>query len=113
MSSLWFSVRRYRITASNFGHILSRKVNTPPDSLVLRLIQPKNFSTAATRYGIENEQLALKEYIAYQHSHGHPDLAVSPSGFLINKDYHPCLGATPDGAVYDPSNTQQPFGFFN
>ena len=62
MSSFWFSVRRYRITASNFGYILSRKVNTPPDSLVLRLIQPNNISTAATRYGIENEQLALKEY---------------------------------------------------
>ena len=35
---------------------------------------------------------------------------MSPSVFLINKGY-PCLGATPDGAVYDPSYTQQPFGF--
>jgi len=39
MSSLWFSVRRFRITASNFGAVLSRRPNTPPDSLVLCIIQ--------------------------------------------------------------------------
>lgn len=84
LSSLWFSVRRYRITASMFGAVLSRRPETPPDSLVLRLIQPRSFSTAATRYGIENEQTALKEYITFQQAHGHPDLAVSASGFIIN-----------------------------
>lgn len=40
-SSLWFSVRRYKITASIFGVILSRKESTPPDNLVLRILQPK------------------------------------------------------------------------
>ena len=109
-SSLWFSVRRYRVTASLFGMILTRRVDTPPDSLVLRIIQPKNFSTPATQYGIENEQVALKEYVAYQQAHGHPDLTVSPSGFLVSAT-HPFLGASPDGAVYDPSDAHQPFGF--
>ena len=51
-SSLWYSVRRYRITSSIFGSILSRRDSTPPDSLVLRIIQPRSFSTAATTYGI-------------------------------------------------------------
>ena len=110
LSSLWFSVRQYRITSSLFGNILTRRATTPPDSLVLHIIQSKSFSTAATRYGIENEQVALKEYLAYQQSHGHPELAVSASGFLINPAY-PFLGASPDGAVYDPSSAQQPFGF--
>ena len=64
---LWFSVRRYRITASLFGAVLSRKPNTPPDNLVLRIIQPKHFSTPATRYvqymyGIKKEEYAVKEY---------------------------------------------------
>lgn len=49
-------------------------------------------------------------YIAYQRTNGHGDITVSPSGFYIHPDY-PYLGATPDGAVYDPSNLQQPFGF--
>ena len=35
---------------------------------------------------------------------------VSPSGFLINPLYS-FLGASPDGAVYDPSNADEPFGF--
>ena len=110
LSTLWFSVRRFRITASMFGSVLSRRKDTPPDSLVLRIIQPKQFSTAATKYGIENEKVALEHYVTYQHNNGHPDLFVSESGFLINSDY--CfLGASPDGAVHDPADSKKPFGF--
>ena len=110
LSTHWFSVRRYRITASMFGAVLSRRNDIPPDILVLRLIQPKKFSTVATRYGIQTEQAAMKEYVAYQHTHGHPSLVVRPSGFMINTNYS-FLGASPDGAVYDPVISQQPSGF--
>ena len=55
MCPLWFSLRRFRITASNFGAVLSRQPDTPPDSLVLRIIQPRNFTTAAIKHGIDNE----------------------------------------------------------
>ena len=79
-------------------------------SLVLHIIQPKSFSTRATMYGIEKEQIAMSEYITYQHSRGHPDISVSPSGFLVSTT-HPFLGASPDGAMFDPSNILQPFGF--
>ena len=41
-SDLWFSVRRYRITASLFGHVISQRPDTPPDNLVLRIIQAKS-----------------------------------------------------------------------
>ena len=100
----------YRITSSIFGSILSRRDSTPPDSIVLRIIQPRSFSTAATTYGIEKEAVAVKEYVSHQHSYGHPDLTVSPSGFIFSVT-HSFLGASPDGAVYDPSNMSQPFGF--
>ncbi len=56
-SPLWFSVRRFRLTASLFG---------PPDNLVLRIIQPRTFSTPATAYGLTNEKIAIQEYISYQ-----------------------------------------------
>ena len=72
-SLLWYSVRRYRITSFIFSSILSRRDSTPPDSLVLRIIQPRGFSTAATTYGIEKEAVAVKEYVSHQHSYGHPD----------------------------------------
>ena len=80
---LWFSVRRDRITASIFGAVLSRKPDTPPDCLVLSIIQSKSFSTPATEYGIEKEESAVKEYISHQHNHGHHDLMVTASGVMI------------------------------
>ena len=83
MSSLWFSTRRFRIASSLFGDVLSWRHDTPPDSLVLRIIQPKIFSTSATRYGIKNEGRAVKQYIAHQHSHGHPELLTTPSVWRI------------------------------
>lgn len=109
-SPLWYHVRRYRITASLFGTVLQRKPDTPPDNLVLRILQPKQFTSASTDWGIVHESVAMEEYTKYQHSHGHADLTVTPCGFHISKSY-PFLGASPDGAVYDPSSTNQPFGF--
>ena len=98
-SSLWFSVRCYRVTSSLFGAVLQRREDTPPDSLVLRILQEKHFSSPATKWGRQKESNACKEYVAYQHTHGHRDLVVTPSGFLTSES-EPFLGASPDGAVY-------------
>ena len=110
LSPLWHSERRFRITASYFGSVLLRKESTPPDNLVISLLQLKKFTTAATQYGINTESTAIAAYTLYQHEHGHPDLTVSPSGFIVCST-HPFLGASPDGAVYDPSSIRHPFGF--
>ena len=109
-SALWYEVRRYRLTASMFGTILHRKPDTPPDSLVLRILQPKQFTSPATEWGKTHELTAISKYVQFQHDHGHPSLTVTASGIHISlKD--PYLGASPDGSVYDPSTTSQPFGF--
>ena len=47
-SSLWFSARRYRITASHFGEILHCRKDTLPDRLVLSILKPSKLSTPAT-----------------------------------------------------------------
>ena len=109
-SSLWFSARRYRITASHFGEILHRRRDTPPDRLVLSILKPRKFSTPATTWGTEHEAMAIQAYIHHQHSCGRSDLTVGPCGFFVSEQ-HPFLGATPDGTVYDPTNPEQPFGF--
>ena len=49
-SPQWYGVRRYHLAASRFGEVLHR-ADTPPDSLVLCIIEPKQFSTAATDGG--------------------------------------------------------------
>ena len=110
MSSTWFNVRRYRLTASNFGAVISRKPDTPPDKLVLQILRPTNFTSPAIQYGIQHEKLAVDAYVDYQQHNGHPDILVTQSGFIVNPLY-PFLGASPDGTVYDPSNEEDPFGF--
>ena len=59
-SEMWHSIRRYRITASRFGDILHRKPTTPPDVLVLSILQPRTFSCDATNWGIQNESTAIE-----------------------------------------------------
>ena len=102
-SALWYSVRRYGLTALHFGEIYRRRPTTLPQSLVLRILEPRKFFSEATDYGTRNEERALKKYLSYQHSKGHSSLYYSKSGFVISEDY-PFLGASPDAVVHDPSS---------
>lgn len=106
LSSLWFSVRRYRITASYFGVIYRRLPTTPPHSLVLQILGSKPFTSVATDWGKKSEPVALKLYVQHQHSNGHDGLYACSSGFVISED-HPFLGASPDAAVHDPTEADQ------
>ena len=109
-SGLWFDVRRYRLTSSKFGSIIHRQASTPPDSLVLSILQPKQIKSLAVDWGVKQEASAIEQYITHQRALGHADLTVAPCGFFISQS-HPYLGASPDGAVYDPTNVDKPFGF--
>lgn len=104
--SSWYEARHYCLTASTFRTVLHRKPDTPPDNLVLKILQPKQFTSPATEWGKTHESIAITN----QHSHGHLSLTVTPVGFHISLT-HPYLGALPDGAVYDPSTASEPFGF--
>ena len=106
----WCRARRFRLTSSLFGAVLCRKDSTPPDSLVMRIIQPRNIKSAALEWGVQHETIAIAEYMKYQHQNGHDGLVVAKSGFLVSHS-HPFLGASPDGAVYDPTELTQPYGF--
>ena len=103
---LWHSVRQYRIFASHFGAIYRRLPTTPPQSLVLQILHPKRFSSAATDWGMSHEDIALKQYCDQQHQSGHHGLYYCKSGFVISKD-HPYLGASPDAVVNDPTSEHQ------
>ena len=60
LSPQWFAAHCFRLTASMFGSVVTRKPNTPPNNLVLRIIQPKGFSSEATKHGIDSESVAIK-----------------------------------------------------
>lgn len=93
-----------------FGEVMRLKDSTHPDILVMRIIQDKHFTSVATEWGRKNESLAIRKYQEHCLSNGHIDLIVCPCGFFVSPKY-PFLGATPDGAVYDPSSTREPYGF--
>ena len=109
-TQLWFNVWRYQFTALCFGDVYHRKPSTPPDSLVLRIINKKSFTSAATEWGIANELAAVNAYVQFMKSHGH-DVVVCSSVFFIWPS-HLFLGASPDGAAYDPTSTFQCYDFF-
>ena len=50
-----------------FGEVFRRRVDTPPDALVLRIIEPKQFVSPSTEYGKRMESTALEntEMIQY------------------------------------------------
>lgn len=109
-SSLWFKVRRHRLTASVFGEVMHRKSSTLPDRLVLKVLESKHVTNAAMEWRIKNEPIAIQKYGETQLARGHYGLTALPSRFIISDSY-PFLGATPDGSVYDPPCYEQPYGF--
>ena len=108
-SSEWYSVRRYRLTASHFGEIFHRKADTPPNALVVRLLEPRPFTSPAMEWGVNHETEAIQAYIQHQQHSGHHGLTVCGVSFHVSQR-HPFIGASPDGGVYDPSS-DQPYGF--
>ena len=101
-----FQMQRFRITASHFGEIHRRKDSTKADSLVLRLGADgslrKDRARAPMAWGRSNESLALEQYKQTKLASGHEHIVVTQSGLWISLE-HPFLGASPDAAVYDPS----------
>lgn len=80
-SALWYSARRYRLTASYFGAVRQRRPSTPHHSLVLQILGTSTFTSPATEWGKANERKALQLYEEKQHESGRKDLCACPSGF--------------------------------
>lgn len=92
----WFEARKNKLTASNFGLIVKRKKVT--DKFLQTILHPKEFTSAATSYGKNNEKKAIQRYIKKTGNHVHE------CGFVINWRI-PFIGATPDGKVCEDGTT--------
>ncbi|KAI4818417.1 hypothetical protein KUCAC02_011758, partial [Chaenocephalus aceratus] len=60
-------------------------------------LTPEQFSTEATRWGLQNEDTAKKSYLVAMQDH-HEDINVAASGLILSPEL-PWIGASPDGVV--------------
>lgn len=88
----WFSERRKRLTASNFGKISKLKATTNKNKVAHDLIVKTFFGNQSTKYGIENEQHAINDLATTL------EADIVESGLFIHPEYQ-FLAATPDGLI--------------
>ena len=89
-SQEWIDQRKKKLTASNFAKVVKRKKDVN-EKFLKSIFDPKQFTSAATSYGIANEVKTKEKYTdKYTSMHLHDcGLVVNPSFYF--------LGATPDG----------------
>lgn len=92
--SQWYSERKKRLTASNFGKILQRK-STPNDKFLSSIFNLKTISAPSLDYGKNYEKDAKARYLK-----DFPSRHIHSCGLVVNKEFA-FLGASPDGKVCD------------
>ncbi len=89
---LWHKLRKGILTSSNFGRVIKRK-KFVHDNFLASLFGLRPFTSAATSYGQENEELAKKKYLL-----SNPNSHIQQCGLVVNPKFS-FLGASPDGKV--------------
>ena len=95
-SNEWFVQRKKRLTASNFGAVINRRISTYPKSLLSKIISStkSKFVSESCKWGLDNEELAIEKYQTMM------EVKVERCGFIIKPKW-PWLGCSPDGIVLD------------
>lgn len=98
-TKLWNKFRAGRITASKARAAVKTSVTSPAQSLIRSICYPEttNFSTQATMWGCDHEDVAKKEFLE-EMCPFHDNLTVEPCGFFIDSKQG-FIGASPDGIV--------------
>lgn len=106
----WFEHRFGRVTASKCHRVACpHRSNTSPSKIVKDILQYNScIQTKAMREGINNESLAVTQYVHKMQQEGHCGLKVENCGFFVSKK-NGIVGASPDGLVTDPVS-ENPLG---
>ena len=98
---LWFQIRRYRLTSSNFGLVCKRKLNLSQTKFVQNtILSQKDLSNVpAIKYGLSNESKAAERYAEYMKDSGNY-VQVLACGVVISNTML-WLAASPDRKVID------------
>jgi hypothetical protein len=90
-SKKWFIERKKRLTSSNFGSVIKRKMKIYPKTILKRVLGSQRASHPACLWGIENEPRAKEKY-----SDKNPNATLYDFGLVINPQW-PWLACSPDG----------------
>jgi len=94
MSQAWKDHQKIRITSSLFGDVAKATERKDMTKLANSILNPKHFSTKATRHGQLYEKVAIEKYESCMNCN------VTQSGLVVSADV-PYLAASPDGMVGD------------
>ena len=90
-SKKWFIERQKRLTSSNFGSVIKRRMHIYPKSILKKVLGHERLSTPACHWGLENEQVAKEKY-----NEKLPNAKLYDCGLIINPQW-PWLACSPDG----------------
>ena len=94
--SAWYQERAFRITASRFGDVVSRKAPIN-DKFLHSLFALTTVQSQAMKYGLDMEPTVVKEFKELTG----PQVEVFKCGLLVRPDIY-WMGCSPDGIIYDP-----------
>ena len=94
----WHDERRKRLTASNFGSVMKRRLTSKVTPLVKQLLYKSFNGNKYTRYGIREEEPTRVEYVNEMARSG-KTYTIRDSGLVIHRT-HNHLACSPDGLVY-------------
>ncbi|KAL5236459.1 hypothetical protein ACI65C_003869 [Semiaphis heraclei] len=88
----WQKYRKSRLTASNFGKVCKLRANTSRANTVKNILYDIFQGNSATRYGIENEPLAKRDFEKIY------NIKIESAGLFIHTALN-YLAASPDGLI--------------
>ncbi|CAI6357776.1 unnamed protein product [Macrosiphum euphorbiae] len=91
-SRKWLEPRRYLLTASNFGQVISSRPDTGCEGILKSMLYSPDLDTRAMEYGREHEQDAKKDLELAL------GIEIKECGLYIDSN-NVFLGATPDGLI--------------
>lgn len=97
-SDVWYKERSHRLTASNFGKVMSKKT-TPSEAFLKGLFTRSNIRAASLDYGRQHEAQAKNRFLKQ-----HKSVHFHECGLVVNNEF-PFLGASPDGLVCENGET--------
>lgn len=97
----WKQERKKRLTASRVGGISKMRKTTKRANKVKEFLYSTFRGNEATRYGMEMEEIARREYITHQQQNN-LEVSVTDCGLFVSLQ-NSWLAATPDGIVTESS----------